>query len=146
MQLEHANITVESIDETVRFLSAVFPDASVRGGGHMYWNEETQEARGKWAHFGTSEHYIALQQNAEPSGRSDVTYRNDGINHLGFVVENLDAIMSRVTEAGYKLSPVSALNDHPHRRRAYYFDDNGIEWELVEYLSDVESERNDYQL
>ena len=146
MQLEHANITVSSIDETIRFLSTVFPGAEVRGSGQMYWNEDRTEARGRWAHFGIDSHYVALQQNFQPSGREDVTYRNDGINHLGFVVSELDEIIRRANAAGYELSPASAMDAHPHRRRAYFFDGNNIEWELVEYLSDEASERNDYQL
>lgn len=112
----------------------------------MYWNADKTEAKGRWVHFGTDEHYVALQQNSKPSGREDVTYRNDGINHLGFVVTGLDDIILRAEEAGYELSPVSAMDDHPHRRRAYFFDANGVEWELVEYLSDEVSERNDYKL
>ena len=150
MQLEHANITVNDIDETLRFLSVVFPESSVRGSGALNsaedTQEDTQEAKGRWVHFGTDEHYIALQQNARPEGRRDTTYRNDGINHIGFVVTGLDEIVSRANDAGYELSPVSAMKGHPHRRRAYFFDGNGIEWELVEYLSDDSSERNDYKL
>lgn len=146
MQLEHANVTVQSIDETVRFLSLVFPEAGIRGGGNMYWNADKSEARGRWVHFGTDEYYVALQENVTPSGRSDTTYLNDGINHLGFVVSHLDGIVSRARDAGFNLSPASAMDDHPHRRRAYFFDANGIEWELVEYLSDELSERNDYKL
>ena len=60
MQLEHANITVSSIDETIRFLSTVFPDAEVRGSGQMYWNEDRTEARGRWAHFGNDKNISTL--------------------------------------------------------------------------------------
>jgi hypothetical protein len=34
--------------------------------------------------------------------------------------------------------------DHPHRLRAYFYDEDGIEWEFIEYLSNNPSERNDY--
>ena len=33
--LEHANITVKSIDEATRLLGAAFPDFAVRGGGEF---------------------------------------------------------------------------------------------------------------
>lgn len=141
MRLEHANITVKSVDEATRFLGKAFPGARVRGEGPIHGNE----GRGRWVHFGTDDHYIALQENSNHSAPRDVTYTNDGINHIGFVVEELDLLMARLEEAGYSLSPDSAMSGHPFRRRAYYFDANGIEWEFVEYLSDDPAERNDYR-
>ena len=140
MNLEHANMTVASIDESVRFLSLVFPESRVRGGGAIHGDPE----RGRWVHFGDDEHYIALQENLPHTARQDVTYANDGINHLGFVVEGLDDIQARLKAAGYEMTPVSVMTGHPYRRRAYFFDGNGVEWELVEYLSEVAGERNDY--
>ena len=142
MKLEHANITVRSVDEAVRFLKIVFPDCDIRGGGDIYGDP----ARGRWLHFGNDQFYMALQQNGKHSGRQDTTYHHDGINHLGFVVTELDDIISRLKVAGYELSPESAMKDHPHRRRAYFFDGNDVEWELVEYTSEKLTEMNDYKL
>jgi catechol 2,3-dioxygenase-like lactoylglutathione lyase family enzyme len=140
MILEHANITVESVKESIKFLEAAFPESTIRGEGHLHGDASL----GRWVHFGTDTFYVALQENATNSPRSDVTYEHDGINHIGFVVEELDALLSRMRDRGYELSPASAMEDHPHRRRAYLFDGNGVEWEFVEYLSDERSERNDY--
>lgn len=39
LQIEHANITVKSIQDAIRFLSAAFPDFVERGG------------KGRWAPF-----------------------------------------------------------------------------------------------
>ena len=142
MRIEHSNITVRSIDETIRFLAVAFPEAEVRGEGPMHGDP----ALGRWLHFGLPDSYIALQENAVHSDRADVTYRNDGINHLGFVVEGLDELIRKLAEEGFELTPASALEDHPHRRRAYFFDGNGVEWEFVEYLSEKPQERNDYTL
>ena len=36
--------------------------------------------------------------------------------------------------------------EHPHRRRKYFFDADGIEWEFVEYASGDPAQRNDYSL
>ena len=44
-RLEHANINVRSIDETIRFLTAAFPEFRVRGRGEV-------EGR-PWVHVGT---------------------------------------------------------------------------------------------
>ncbi len=37
-------------------------------------------------------------------------------------------------------------NEHPHRRRVYFYDTEGNDWEFVQYLSDTVAERNDYEL
>ncbi len=138
--IEHANITVASIDEAKAFLGLAFPDFRERGRGYLQGGEEA----GEWMHFGNDETYLALQQNRQHSDRRDSTYENDGINHLGFVTDNLDELLERMEEAGYKPSDASVLDGHPFRRRAYLFDKNGFEWEFVEYLSDRPEERNEY--
>jgi hypothetical protein len=138
--IEHANITVGSTEEAIRFLGTAFPDFKVRGKGFLGGGEST----GTWTHFGNDETYLALQENAESSGRSDLTYTNDGINHMGFVIEEMDALVDRMADEGYHPSDASAMGGHPYRRRAYFKDENGFEWEFVEYLSDITSERNHY--
>lgn len=140
MKMEHANITVKSIDEAVRFLGTAFPESVIRGEGHIHGDAD----QGRWVHFGTDQHYVALQENSAHTPHRDVTYTSDGINHLGFVVEGLDDLISRMTVAGYKVTAASALEGHPWRRRAYFYDGNGVEWEFIEYLSDKPEERNDY--
>ncbi len=137
--IEHANITVRSTHEAIRFLGTAFPDFFERGGGVLGSNPA-----GRWSHFGNNETYIALQENGIPSGRSDITYTHDGINHLGFVIDDMEALIARLAVEGYQPSDASALDTHPHRRRAYFFDKNGFEWEFVEYLSDDAAKRNQY--
>ncbi|XOV89047.1 MAG: VOC family protein [Pseudomonadota bacterium] len=140
MKLEHANVTVGSIDEAVRFLGAAFPHFRRRGGGHLHDDPDL----GEWVHFGDDECYIALQQNVLHAGRVDIPYSNDGINHLGFVVESLDQLLLRLAELNYHPTEASVLDGHPHRRRAYIIDGNGFEWEFVEYTSKLAAERNAY--
>ena len=142
MQLEHANITVASVDESVRFLETAFPGARIRGQGFLHGDP----AKGRWLHFGEESFYIALQQNTLHSGRQDETYQNDGINHIGFVVTELDQLLSRMEAMGYQMTPASEMDSHPYRRRAYVYDGNGVEWEFVEYLSSVSEQKNDYNL
>ena len=45
---------------------------------------------------------------------------------------------------GSEPSDVSGLDEHPHRRRVYYRDDYGVDWEFVEYLPEDPEQRNDY--
>ena len=142
MNLEHANMTVRSLEEALRFLKIAFPDGDIRGGGNIHGDP----AMGRWLHFGNDQCYVALQQNDGHHGRQDTTYFHDGINHLGFVVTDLDGIVARLREAEYELASDSAMDEHPHRRRAYFLDGNDVEWELVEYLSAKPGERNDYKL
>ena len=37
-------------------------------------------------------------------------------------------------------------NAHPHRKRVYFNDREGNDWEFVQYLSDDPADRNDYTL
>ena len=138
--IEHANVTVSSIDEAKRFLGTAFPDFRVRGEGYLHGDSSL----GDWVHFGNDESYLALQQNRHPSLKTDVAYTNDGINHLGFVVEDMDVLKERLSAAGYKTTVGS--EEHPYRRRAYFFDGNGFEWEFVQYLSDKPAQKNDYEV
>jgi hypothetical protein len=44
--------------------------------------------------------------------------------------------------AGYE--PNMHADGHPARRRVYFYDPEGNDWEFVQYLSDDPAERNDY--
>ncbi|OZG73176.1 lactoylglutathione lyase [Hahella sp. CCB-MM4] len=136
MYLEHANITVENAQKTMEFLKTAFPDFELRGEGKL-WNQP-----GKWVHFGNESFYFALQQCDDHLSETGTRYLNDGINHVGMVVEDLDGILCRFKEKGYSGYESDA---HPYRRRAYYYDPNGIEWEFVQYLSEKSEERNYYE-
>lgn len=140
MRMEHANVTVDSIDCAVKFLGAAFPQWSTRGAGYMHGDIDL----GDWVHFGNDDTYLALQQNRVHEPRRDNTYRHDGINHLGFVVEGLDELIARLDKAGYQPSDASDIDTHPFRSRVYFKDGNGFEWEFIEYRSDKAAERNDY--
>lgn len=135
--LEHANVTVPDIDAAAAFLRAIDPALRVRHEG---------VARGghRWAHVGTDRSYIALQ---EPhvgvvAEQPKETYVNFGCNHLGWVVSDCDAVAERLEAAGYRRGIES--EPHPHRKRIYYYDAAGFEWEILEYLSDDPAEFNDY--
>jgi catechol 2,3-dioxygenase-like lactoylglutathione lyase family enzyme len=135
--LEHANITVPDIDAAIDFLKIIEPTFKVR-------HDETSEDGYRWAHIGTDDYYIALQKpykdSQSPGSRRP--YRDFGINHLGWVVEDFDAVIQRLEEKGCRQGlPVES---HPFRKRAYYFDSAGFEWEIIEYLSNDPAEKNSY--
>jgi len=67
-----------------------------------------------------------------------------GYNHVGFAVEDADALRERMLAAGYREGFVP--EPHPHRKRVYFLDTDGMEYEFVQYYSDDFAERNDYDV
>lgn len=146
-RLEHANINVRSIDEAIRFLTTAFPEFRVRGRG---------EAEGRpWVHFGSDASYLALNEfrggvewGAGGAGSTPMCdakeFGLEPLNHLGFVVDDAEALAGRLRAAGFREGLVAP--PHPHRIRKYFFDNDGNEWEFVEYLSDDPAQQNDYLL
>ncbi len=137
--LEHANITVSNIDDAIRFFTTAFPHLQVRGKGESLNDAVVR----KWLHLGTDETYIALEEISSESAKNRQAYQDLGINHIGFVVEDFEGVIERLKKAGYKES--IGVDPHPHRKRAYYYDQDGNEYEFIEYLSDDFSERNEYK-
>jgi catechol 2,3-dioxygenase-like lactoylglutathione lyase family enzyme len=137
IRLDHANLTVRDLDEAIRFLRTAFPEFRIRAE----WSSGSGE---RWVHLGTDETYLALAQatrDAEPW----VPYQGKpGLEHLGFEVDDVEAVRARLAAAGYRDSTVP--NAHPHRRRVYFRDREGNDWEFVEYLSADPAERHDYAL
>ncbi len=133
-QLEHVNINVGNIDETVRFLTTALPNFQVRGG------ERLDNNKWKWVHIGTDSTYLCLNENDSGAPSPE----GSGFNHAGFIVDDIASIKERLEQVGYKEGYLS--EPHPHRKRVYYIDGNGTEWEFIEYSSEDPSERNDYKL
>ena len=137
VQLEHANIVVRDIDGMIRFLTTAFPEFHIRHDGIG--------EKGRWVHIGNDETYIALSEASYEPAHQWTPYAGlPGVNHLGYVVDDAAALRERMLAAGYQESTVP--NEHPHRRRVYFYDAEGNDWEFVEYSSDDPSLRNDYSL
>ena len=137
-RMEHVNMTVRSIDKAVRFVTAAFPEFRVRGS-----KKNSEDTRKKWLHIGTEKTYVALEEVNPPSETGRAPYENPGINHIGFVVDDLDGLIERVRSAGY--DPGELAEDIDSRKRTYIFDENGVEWEFVQYLTDDPEQANVYQ-
>jgi len=137
IRLEHANIVVRDIAAATRFLSAAFPEFLVR-------REGLNDGR-RWMHIGTDNTYIALNEASAESAEKWVPYSGKpGVNHLGYEVEDVGALRDRLAAAGFTESTYP--NNHPHRKRVYFNDADGNDWEFVEYCSDDPAERNDYDM
>jgi hypothetical protein len=131
VELEHANLNVPDLDASVNFLLTALPQFKIRGG-------VTTGDGPKWLHIGTDSTYLTLNAVNVDSDSSKIAT----LNHLGFVVENVDEIRSRMLGCGYKEG--SKVDPHPYRKRLYLLDHDGMEWEFVEYLSADPKERNSY--
>ncbi|MDA0841736.1 MAG: VOC family protein [Planctomycetota bacterium] len=135
-QLEHANLSVHDIEETVRFLTIAFPHFRIRGEG-MNGNGT------RWVHVGADTTYLCLNEGPKDAKRRWCRDKDDtGVNHLGFAVDDAGAIRERLLAAGYKEGLVP--QPHPHRKRVYVHDRDGVEWEFIEYFTEDPDKRNDY--
>ncbi len=136
-KLEHANLVVRDLKPTLEFLKAAFPAWSIRGEGEGDWYGKPR----RWLHFGNDDFYITLNDNGEGEPR-DLKGHTPGLAHLGFEVASVDRLMDRLKKAGYEPSHMG--EDHPHRCNVYYIDGEGLEFEFVEYNSDLPAEKNLY--
>ena len=137
IRMEHANLHVRHFDEAVKFLTAAFPEFQVRS--------ESEQNGLRWMHIGTNETYIALNETREAGAKGWAPYSGKpGVNHLGYEVDDVEAVRDRLAAAGFRESTYP--NRHPYRKRVYFYDADGNDWEFVEYLTEDRSLRNDYEL
>ena len=137
IKLEHANLVVDDIAPTLEFLQTAFPDWKIRGRGEMTWYGKPRN----WVHVGTDDTYLTLNDNGEGPNR-DLAGHAPGLAHLGFTVNDLDALIARLEAKGYIIDIKGT--DHPFRKNVYFVDPAGFQFEFVEYLSDEAAERNLY--
>ena len=122
-RLEHVNITVRDPAATAAWLKDVF-------GWPVRWQGGSIHGGQSW-HVGEAADYVALYAPPQPTEpATESYYAHGGLNHVGVVVDDLDAVEARVKAAGF--TPHSHADYEPGRR--FYFDDSdGIEWEVVSY-------------
>ena len=138
VRLEHANLSVRDVEAMIRFLMTAFPEFRIRGEG-------TNRNGIRWVHVGTNDTYIVLNQAKADSARHWIPYSGEpGVNHLAYEVDDVESLRLRLNAAGYRDSTVP--NAHPHRKRVYFYDPDGNDWEFVQYLSQDPAKRNDYEL
>ena len=119
-QIEHANLTVTDPQRS----AALFEKLC---GWHERWRGPAMNG-GETIHVGSETSYLSLYTNPQASGG----YRKGApLNHVGLVVDDLDAAEQVVIEAG--LEPFSQGRYEPGPRTVYFFDWDGIEFEVVSY-------------
>ena len=124
-RLEHVNITVPDVHKTAQMLHDVF-------GWGIRWQGETSTG-GYSMHVGDVAGYVAIYTG--PGGGKLQPAPNNylqsgGLNHIGVVVDDLDAVEARVNAAGLS---AHMHGDYEPGRRFYFNDADGIEWEVISY-------------
>lgn len=122
-RLEHANITVTDAKATAAWLCEVFD-------WHIRWQGEAIHG-GYTVHVGTDDGYLAVFAPLQVTAEADSTYeQKGGLNHVGLVVEDLDAVESKVNAVGFRAHKHA---DYEPGKRFYFNDADGIEFEVVSY-------------
>lgn len=118
-RLEHANITVSDIDRSSRLLQELC-------GWEERWRGPALNG-GETIHVGEEFSYVAVYTDRKPHERFA---KGSPLNHVGLLVDDLDAAENVVVEAG--LVPFNHA-DYDPGRRFYFLDWDGIEFEVVSY-------------
>ncbi|ABC62683.1 VOC family protein [Erythrobacter litoralis] len=117
--LEHANVTVSDPDRSSQLMQDLC-------GWHERWRGKSQFG-GNTIHVGDDAHYIAFYTSGAVAERYA---KGQPLNHLAVVVDDLDGAEKVVADAG--LEPFGH-DDYDPGRRFYFFDWDGIEFEVVSY-------------
>lgn len=117
--MEHANLTVSDIERSSELFQNLF-------GWHERWRGAAMNG-GETIHVGNDSTYIALYTDRKAHDRFA---KGAPLNHIGIVVDDIDRTEKLVVEAG--LEPFNH-GDYEPGRRFYFFDWDGIEFEIVSY-------------
>ncbi|RED15138.1 VOC family protein [Parasphingopyxis lamellibrachiae] len=121
-KLEHVNIAVTDPQRSADLMRDLF-------GWHIRW-EGAGMLGGHTIHVGNDDDYLAIYTNADIAKADPQFRKSEPLNHIGVVVDDLDAVEAKVIAAG-----LETMNhaDYEPGRRFYFFDWNGIEFEVVSY-------------
>ena len=135
MHLEHLNLVVNDIPESLAFYKAAFPHWRIRSQGRALWYGVERD----WIHFGDDYQYLTLNDDGNGENR-DLAGHQTGLAHFGFVINNIQSLVERLERAGFKIAKPGA--DNQFRKNVYFIDPDGFEVEFVQYHSDLPQERN----
>ena len=121
-RIEHVNMTVTDPQRSAQLMQDLF-------GWKIRW-EGPAMLGGHTIHVGNDDDYLALYTNDEVRSNDPKFVKSKPLNHVGVVVDDLDAVEEQVVAAG--LTPFNH-GDYEPGRRFYFFDWNGIEFEVVSY-------------
>jgi catechol 2,3-dioxygenase-like lactoylglutathione lyase family enzyme len=118
-RIEHVNLTVTDIERSAAFFEKLL-------GWRRRWRGASMNS-GETIHVGEETTYLALY-----TDRGDHTGQKKGrpLNHVGLLVDDLAAAERVVLDAGLESW---GHDDYDPGRRFYFYDWDGIEFEVVNY-------------
>jgi len=117
--IEHANLTVSDIERSSEFFQALL-------GWRQRWRGPALNG-GETIHVGDEHSYLALYTDRAPHERFA---KGVPLNHVGLVVDDIVAAEQVVLDAGLETFNHA---DYEPGRRFYFFDWDGVEFEMVSY-------------
>lgn len=119
-RIEHVNLTVSDLDRSIALFEKLC--------GWKVRIRDQYGVRGEFAHVGADDTYLALwADGGDYSGQQ----KGKPMNHVGIEVSDLDEAERVVLDAG--LETFSHGKYEPGPRTFYFFDWDGIEFEVVSY-------------
>ncbi|MGR3617603.1 MAG: VOC family protein [Paracoccaceae bacterium] len=123
VQLEHVNYTVQNSVKTAEMLCELF-------GWKVRWQGPSLNG-GHTVHVGNQTSYLALYHHGTPKASQEDNYQTvGGLNHIAVTVDDIGAMESKVKGLGF--TPGNQ-GDYEPGRRFYFHDNDGIEYEVVQY-------------
>lgn len=119
-RIEHVNITVSNAERSAALFTKLL-------GWHERWRGESKLG-GRTIHLGERNTYLALYSD---DGVAERREKGKPLNHVGFVVDDLDAAEQVIRDAGLKPFGHGAYDPGPDS--FYFFDWDGIEFEVASY-------------
>jgi uncharacterized protein YycO len=122
IKIEHINVTLSNIDTAANALQSIF-------NWRIRWEGDALD-NGRTIHIGGDDSYLALYTHQD-SRDEKTSHKTIGhLNHIGIVVDDLDAIESKVKQAGFD---TYNHGDYEPGRRFYFDLEEHIEMEVVSY-------------
>jgi catechol 2,3-dioxygenase-like lactoylglutathione lyase family enzyme len=119
-RLDHVNISVRDLDVSAGFYAALFG---------LELKEQGVSGETRWCIIGAPDRfYLCL---AEVRGSEGFKPEGIHINHVGFVVDDIDETVRRIHGLGLRLEANDTTVDWPRSRSAYVKDPDGILIEIT---------------
>lgn len=118
-RIEHVNLTVSDPERSAALFEQLL-------GWHIRWRGPSQMG-GETIHVGEENTYLALYTDGE---NHEGQRKGKPMNHVGLLVDDLDTAEQIVADNGLK---PFGHDDYDPGRRFYFFDWDGIEFEVVSY-------------
>ena len=119
-RIDHVQISVRNLDDSAGFYAALLG---------IDLKEQGNSGGTRWCILGAPDRfYLCLAEN-----RSAEPFKPEGIhiNHVGFVVDDIDETVRRIHALGLRLEYGDVTLDWPRSRSAYVTDPDGIVIEIT---------------